>query len=72
MKDDIKQVNEIGKKHNLNTRQRKEFGKFLENEKKKGRIGTKNERGDYTWHELDQKALEFLAKTKTVMGDDLN
>ena len=62
-KKDLKQIDDIAKKYNMTKEQRKEFGKFIENEKKKGRIGSENERGDYTWEELKQKGLEFLAKT---------
>lgn len=40
--------------------QRREFGDFVEAEKVAGRYGTKNERGDFTYRELRQKAREFL------------
>jgi hypothetical protein len=39
---------------------RQEFGDFLEQSKRSGDAGTRNERGDYTWHELEAKAREFL------------
>jgi hypothetical protein len=45
--------------------ERDEFGDFLEKEKRCGRGGTKNERGDFTWEELKQKARQFLG-----YGDD--
>ena len=39
---------------------RKRFGKFIEQEKAAGYGGTKNERGDFNYEELRQKAREFL------------
>jgi 3-hydroxyacyl-CoA dehydrogenase len=60
MKKDIKQVNDIAKAYNMTEEERKEFGKFLENEKKRGRIGNKNDKGDYTYQELEEKARKFI------------
>lgn len=40
--------------------ERREFGDFLEEEKGIGNGGTKNERGDFTYQELRQKARDFL------------
>ncbi|MEB3189858.1 MAG: hypothetical protein VKL42_05905 [Snowella sp.] len=60
MKGDLKQVNAIAKEFRMINEQRKEFGRFLETEKAKGRGGSKNVRGDYTYAELRQKAQEFL------------
>ncbi len=40
--------------------ERRDFGDFLEEEKACGNGGTKNERGDFTYAELRQKAREFL------------
>jgi len=40
--------------------ERDEFGDFLEEEKRCGRGGTKNDRGDFKWNELEEKAREFL------------
>jgi hypothetical protein len=36
------------------------FGDFLEDCKAQGDRGTKNERGDFTRSELEEKAREFL------------
>ena len=60
MKDDIKQVNDVAKMFKMDKTQRKEFGKFLEQEKKRGKVGSKNDRGDFTYTELQEKAREFL------------
>ena len=40
--------------------ERREFGDFLEDEKAAGNGGTKNKRGDFTYLELRQKAIDFL------------
>lgn len=60
MKDDIKQVNDIAQEFRMTRNQRKEFGRFLERQKEKGLGGTKNERGDFTYPELQQQAKQFL------------
>lgn len=39
---------------------RDDFGPFLEEEKRNGYGGTLNNRGDFTYPELRQKAKEFL------------
>jgi len=39
---------------------RNAFGIFLEEEKRNGYGGTLNDRGDFTYGELRQKAKEFL------------
>lgn len=44
----------------MRSEERREFGEFLEDEKAIGNRGTKNERGDFTYQELRQKAREFL------------
>lgn len=38
---------------------RDEFGAYLEDCKAHGDRGTENERGDFTWAELREKACEF-------------
>ena len=60
MKDDIKQVNDVARQFKMSKAQRKEFGRFLEKQKGEGRGGTKNERGDFTYPELQQQAKQFL------------
>lgn len=59
-KKDIVQLNEIAREFKMSSVQRKEFGYFLEEEKQSGYGGIKNERGDFTYQELRQKAKEFL------------
>lgn len=41
--------------------ERRDFGDFLEEEKATGNGGTQNERGDFTYQELRQKARDFLS-----------
>ncbi|MFM7365104.1 MAG: hypothetical protein ACKO11_11545 [Cuspidothrix sp.] len=57
---DINQVNSIAQEFSMSGKLRKAFGKFLEIEKRNGYGGTLNDRGDFTYQELRQKAKEFL------------
>lgn len=41
---------------------RREFGVFLEECKRSGDTGSRNDRGDFTWSELRAKAKEFLGR----------
>ncbi|OCR02619.1 hypothetical protein BCD67_12690 [Oscillatoriales cyanobacterium USR001] len=59
-KRDIKQINAVVNEFDMTEPDRRAFGKFLEAEKAAGYGGTKNERGDFTYEELRQKAREFL------------
>ena len=59
-KKDIQQVEAVVREFNMNEEDRRDFGDFLESEKAIGNGGTKNERGDFTYQELKQKAREFL------------
>ncbi len=59
-KRDIKQINAIADEFNMTEPERQEFGRFLEAEKAAGYRGSKNQRGDFTYQELQQKAREFL------------
>jgi hypothetical protein len=59
-KQDIKEVEAIARKYGMSPEQRRELGDYLEECKREGDGGTKNERGDYTWEEMDEKAREFL------------
>lgn len=59
-KKDIKQVNKIAKEYKMTQEQRYSFGKFLEEEKRGLSRGQQNNRGDFTYQELQQKAQEFL------------
>jgi hypothetical protein len=58
-KQDIKEVDSLAKKHGMTEEQRRDF---LEECKREGDGGSKNERGDLTWDELDRKAREFLGE----------
>ena len=59
-KKDIQQVEAVAREFNMTEEDRRDFGEFLESEKATGNGGTKNERGDFTYQELKQKAREFL------------
>jgi len=61
-KRDLKQIDAIAREFDMSRPVRKSFGKFIENEKANGDIGTLNDRGDFTWEELQEKAEEFLRK----------
>ncbi|MFM6121106.1 MAG: hypothetical protein ACKPEO_18530 [Sphaerospermopsis kisseleviana] len=57
---DIKQIDAIAREFSMSEKLRKAFGKFIEIEKRNGYGGTLNDRGDFTYQELRQKAKEFL------------
>ena len=59
-KKDIQQVKAVAHEFNMTEEERRDFGDFLEEEKAVGNGGTKNERGDFTYQELRQKARNFL------------
>ena len=59
-KKDIQQVKAVAREYNMTEEEKRDFGDFLENEKADGNGGTKNDRGDFTYEELRQKACEFL------------
>ena len=50
----------VAREFGMSAEARREFGDFLEAEKAAGNGGTLNERGDFTYQELRQKAAEFL------------
>ncbi len=50
----------VAREFNMTEEERRDFGDFLEEEKAVGNGGTKNERGDFTYQELRQKARDFL------------
>ncbi|MCX4975087.1 DUF4157 domain-containing protein [Streptomyces sp. NBC_00620] len=56
-KPDNKQVDDVARQYGID---RDRFGKFIEKEKELGNGGTANDRGDFTYQELRQKAVEFL------------
>ena len=59
-KDDIRQIDAIATQFGMDPETRREFGDYLEECKRSGDGGSKNDRGDFTWSELEQKAREFL------------
>jgi hypothetical protein len=59
-KRDIKQIEAVAKEFGMGEKDRKQFGKYIESEKALGYGGTQNERGDFTYEELQEKAREFL------------
>jgi len=59
-KQDIRDVEAIAIQFGMDAEQRREFGDFLEECKQSGDRGSRNDRGDYTWRELEEKARQFL------------
>jgi hypothetical protein len=58
-KADIKQLEAIARKFRMTPEQRRDFGDYVEGRKAAGQRGTKNERGDFTYTELEELAREF-------------
>ena len=65
-KKDIQQVEAVACEFNMTEEERRDFGDFLEIEKATGNGDTKNKYGDFTYHELRQKAQEFLGLDKSI------
>jgi hypothetical protein len=61
-KQDIKDVKRVAEQFGMDSEQRRDFGDYLEDCKNSGDCGTRNDRGDFTWAELEDKAREFLAE----------
>ena len=59
-KQDIREVDAIAERFGMAPEVRRDFGDFLEQCKRSGNGGSKNDRGDFTRDELEQKAREFL------------
>ena len=59
-KKDIREIEEIAQQFGMDEEERRDFGDYVEECKQSGDCGTKNDRGDFTWSELMQKAREFL------------
>jgi hypothetical protein len=55
-KRDLKQVEAVAKKYGIDPTA---FGQYLEDCKEHGDRGTLNDRGDFTWDQLCEKAEEF-------------
>ena len=62
-KADIRRVERIAAQFGMSAEERRDFGDYLEECKRSGDGGTANERGDFTWTEMEQKAREFLGIT---------
>lgn len=62
-KKDLQQIDAIANEFGMDEDERKDFGKLIESEKASGYGGSKNERRDFTYQELRQKAREFLNQT---------
>lgn len=59
MKDDVKQVHKVARKHKMTKKQRREFSDYIHKQKKQGNYGS-GKNGDFTYGELDQLAKDFL------------
>lgn len=59
-KRDIRDVEAIARAFEMDPDQRREFGDYLDQCKRSGDRGTLNDRGDFTWDEMVEKAREFL------------
>ena len=60
-KDDIRQIEAIARWFGMTRAQRRRFGDYVEKLKAMGRRGSKNDRGDFTFAELEELAREFLS-----------
>ena len=58
MKDDIRQIRAIAQEFQMKARERREFGDYVEECKRRGATGS-GEGGDFTYQELREKAVEF-------------
>lgn len=59
-KKDLREVDQVALDFGIRGLARSRFGKFLETCKHHGDVGSKNDKGDFTRPELEQKAKEFL------------
>ena len=60
-KDDLRQVDAMCRRHRMSPDQERRFRRALHELKAAGEGGTANDRGDFTWDELDVVASEFMA-----------
>lgn len=58
--EEAKELRRIAREFDMDAETQREFGKYLEECKKAGDRGQKNDRGDFTIDELRDKAKEFL------------
>jgi hypothetical protein len=59
-KADIKQIEAIARQFRMSPEQGRDFGDYLEALKAAGHGGSKNDRGDFTYAELEGLAREFM------------
>jgi hypothetical protein len=59
--EDIAEVHKVARKYRMNAKQRREFGRYLEDQKRAGEGGSRPN-GDFEKDELDNKAREFLGR----------
>jgi hypothetical protein len=59
-KADIRQLEAVARKFQMTPEQRRDFGDYVEGLKAAGQRGSKNERGDFTYTELEELAREFI------------
>lgn len=65
VKSDIKQIRGIAKLFKMDEETERDFGDYVEECKRQGILGSKNNRGDFTWDELKQLARDFLGPNAT-------
>jgi hypothetical protein len=63
-KRDIKMVNAVAGFLGMSGQERNEFGRFLEDAKKRGERGTLNAKGDFTWDEMVEQGRTFQAERR--------
>lgn len=63
-KRDIRDVDAIAREFEMDPVQRRQFGDYLEECKRWGDLGTRNDRGDFTWDEMMEKARDFLGENQ--------
>ncbi|MGH7140382.1 MAG: hypothetical protein ACREHD_32000 [Pirellulales bacterium] len=63
-KRDIRDVDAIAREFEMGPVQRRQFGDYLEECKRSGDLGTRNDRGDFTWDEMMEKARDFLGENQ--------
>ena len=59
-KPDIQRVKKVAIKFGMSEDDYRLFGDYLEDCKRAGDVGSANQRGDFTWDELEDRAREFL------------
>jgi len=57
-------VDAVARDFEMDPAQRRRFGDYLEQCKRSGNVGTRNDRGDFTWDEMMEKAREFIGESQ--------